>query len=147
MEITSVPRKSDPNTQFIYDLRFANSAQRSCGKTDGGGKVNYNFGGVRIFLLGHDYNFAPPLGGLSASPDPSDQGESSALSPLDPSLRGGFLVREGLRSPPYNPPAATMPLHAFFFLYCLLSLVIAPSLLARHFLVSDFIHMSIFRTL
>ena len=110
-------------------------------------KVNYNFGGVRIFFCsGTIKTLLRPWGGFLPPQTPLTRERAPRSLPWIPLCGGGFLVREGLRSPPYNPPAATMPLHAFFFLYCLLSLVIAPSLLARHFLVSEFIHMSIFRT-
>ena len=43
---------------------------------------------------------APLMGWLSASPFPSDQGESFSLSPLDPSLRGDSLDGEGCSSLP-----------------------------------------------
>ena len=51
-------------------------------------EVNHNLALFEFFFEATFHNTPPPLGGLSASPDPSDQGESYALSPLDPSLRG-----------------------------------------------------------
>ena len=60
----------------IYDLRFTIY------------EVNHNLTLGRNFIRATFECIAPLMGWLSASPDPSDQGESFSLSPLDPSLRG-----------------------------------------------------------